>query len=370
MKRTVALLSLLLIIPLKSWATFPAVVVGDMKLPVQIATLGKGAASLVAQGNVIALLTYANIIASQNYYQNSAPIGAAFATLPGHYTTAGTMVKMYNEARANTEEMAIMRDKFTKPGKYIDMSPRELQKTAAKVMSGDWKSMVIDAAQRKFRQAKEQLVEQFSMQRLAEMATQFTEDVLACRTPQIDAVFPSFNLDTDLGLLMCDYKEMFSDMKDQVNTITDRDWGETFTINGRKASDVIKDGDLLKDAIQRVPPTMGRKLAIDALANQSIDASVQASVDMTSLIREMETIAKNRKNSASDITIPDLLTDLINVNIKATQANMANANATNRIQASKNQIDAIKESNSTQRDFRENFDRTQTQLIIEVYPSR
>jgi len=367
MKRTAAIFCLFLIAPFQSWATFPVAQLFSIDTIIHVFNLAKKVASFALQKVQMGLQVLGNSISMMDYQQNSAPIGMGVAAAPGYYTNAATNIKIHKEAKVASEELAMLREALIKDATVMEISPREISKKVFQKTGGDWKADFVDIAQRKFNQAKEQLVEQFTMERLAQAAAQFTQDILACRTPQIDAVFPSFNLDADLGLLMCDYKEMFSDMKDQVNTISQRDWGETFTINGRKASEVIKDGDLLKDAIQMVPPSMGRKLAVDALADQSIDASVQASVDASAIMKEMDAIMSDDKRKFKATTVVDLLDDSLKMQYKMNQVNVANANAANRIQAAQAQMTAIEQSERSERAMGEDLNNMTIDLISPMY---
>lgn len=243
----------------------------------------------------VALMTYLN-------YQMDGNLGEAYAMIPGYAPThAAIASKTQHSQSATQNRLDNLRGTLVKDAKVIDLGPNNIKKFFEDMRSGNLFSQLQENLQKKWDSIRDELSASFTKEALDVALNNMIVDLLQCNTPQLDALFPSINL--NLGLAMCDYGKLFNNMKDQVNTLVDKGWGGQFNINGRPVRDIIKDPSSLNDAIRFVSPGQGNAIVADFLSDQSINASYQAKIDAEAWanqlgyapkIRELQRLVKDR----------------------------------------------------------------------------
>lgn len=227
-------------------------------------------------------------------YNFNAPLGETMAMMPGETAATNAAIAARNQHRTNATQSRLdeLRGSLRQEATVVDLSPKTIKKFFDDLRSGDLMAQLREQLENKWQSVQDEMAAKFSEEALNAAMENFIDDLLNCRTPQLDVLFPSINL--DLGLAMCDYGQLFNNMKDQVNNIVDRGWGGQFKINGREARDFLKDPSLLKEAVKYVPPSQGHALIVDFLSDQSINASYQAKIDANAWAKQLADMDKTR----------------------------------------------------------------------------
>ena len=274
----------------------------------------------------------------------NAPLAAAMAPVAMDFgvSVAPTMAVLQQNQlerlKMMHEEMEIDHDDNIQKPTIPLLTPKQIWQKIKNVTSGDLLHEIRNAIEDKINQVYADIADQVARIADGEVFGQLISDISSCQTPQLDTLFPDTNL--DLGLFMCDYKQMYNDMKDQVKEISDKGWGGSFKINGHDASDVIKDPSLLKDSLHLATPGQGHALVGDFLSKEATNYSLQASVDAAALGKQMATLVDQKKRNLTfkKRSMLDALDDTIKMGALSSKAQVATTSATNSILATQTEL--------------------------------
>lgn len=288
-------------------------------------------------------------------YNFNAPLGEAAAMMPGEVATTNAAISARAQHRTNATQSRLdeLRGSLRQEATVVDLSPKTIKKFFEDLRSGDLMAQLREQLENKWQSVQDEMAAKFSEEALNAAMENFIDDLLNCRTPQLDVLFPSINL--DLGLAMCDYGQLFNNMKDQVNNIVDRGWGGQFKINGREARDFLKDPSLLKEAVKYVPPGQGHALIVDFLSDQSINASYQAKIDANAWAKQLADMDKTRtlKRMIKPRTIVDAQDDTTDAVSTTGAINNALAGQQLQNQTTQIQVEAMRYNEEKQKEQQE-----------------
>lgn len=288
LRLSIVCLLALTILPLQGWAD-EVWVVGDTSMPA-ITTANNTSSYLPI---IAGMTTTSAGLDAQLNYQMHGPLGDTLAMSPGFAgSNAAISAKTQHKTNATQARIEELKGALQQDAIIFDVNPQSIMKFFEDLRSGDMESQLREKMQTKWQSVKDELAAKFSKEAMAASMQNLITDLLNCRTPQLDVLFPSINL--GLGLAMCDYGQLFNNMKDQVDNLVDRGWGGQFKINGRELRDYLKDPSLLKEAVHLVPPGQGHRMVFDFLSDQSINASFQAKIDANSWAEQLAQMDKNR----------------------------------------------------------------------------
>lgn len=345
----IALWSLALL-PGQAWAK-PVEITQDMTGGLPAAAQNLPAIAKMTTATAATTATSAGWDTFQGYNFN-APLGEAMAMMPGETAATNAAIAARNQHRTNATQARLdeLRGSMRQEATIIDLSPKTIKKFFEDMRSGDLFAQLQEQMENKWQSIQDEMADKFSEEALNAAMENFIDDLLNCRTPQLDVLFPSINL--DLGLAMCDYGQLFNNMKDQVDNIVDKGWGGQFKINGREAREYLKDPSLLKEAVHMVPPSQGHALIVDFLSDQSINASYQAKIDAASWAKQLSDMDKTRtlKRMIKPRTVLDAQDENTDAVVKSAAINEAIGSAQLQNQTADLQIQALQYSEQKQKD--------------------
>jgi hypothetical protein len=342
---------LALLISSQAWAGWPVTILGDAS-PTGISN----AAALITTAGATSTTAAATSVSASadlyNWWNMNGALGEVFSQAPEvSPTLAATLAKTRQQIEGLRTETELSRDSLVQKAKIVNLTPKVIWQYIKSMRSGDyWKGMR-DQLEDKIATMKDRLVEQFSEEALTNAVSTLVEDLMSCNTPQLDTMFPT--IDLDLGFAICDYRQMFNDMKDQVKTVADKGWGGGFRINGYPAGDVIKNPSLMKDAVETVSPGVGHALVANMLAEESMRVSLQANVDTSALGKKMAGAMRKKEFMGlfKDRKIIDAVDDGIKAQVGTSQLQAVAAQATNTLLANQNQLQAMQLDNQAREDI-------------------
>ncbi len=292
MKKILSILCLAgAILPASTWAD--TVNVNSISDPRFQMLVGSAADTALATSAIAVSSGSTALTSAESLYELNGAIANGTKYVPYSYANySGIVGKLDENTQRLITETQLNREGTHSQAKIVNVSPREVWAKAKAVQSGDILSEVRNQLERTFNQVADNLANTFSEQMLETILNNLIYDILSCQTPQLDMLFPS--IDLNIGLALCDYGQMFDEMKSQTKNLSNRGWGGSFKINGQDASSVIKDPKSLEDAITLTPPGVGHSLVADFLSDQSVNLSVQGNVNAKQIAEEMGANIKMR----------------------------------------------------------------------------
>ena len=266
-------------------------------------------------------------------YQMDSLIGEGYAVVPEYApTNAALTAKLLHKVEAQQESDKQLRNSLVQKATVENITPSALWEKMKSIRAGDVTKVVRDKLEDTWTKIQDTISNTLSEEALNAAMANFVSDILSCQTPQLVTAFPSIDLDLDLGIKICDYNQMFNDMKDNVDKV--RKQG-SFKVNGKNLSEVMKDPKLLGVGLQQVSPTQGHALVADFFSNLSEKAAITANLDTTALGAAMAQDLKKSgfKKMFKDRTILDALDDATNIEVRHAQIDLANGQAANQIAA-------------------------------------